>query len=101
MLGEHEVWPAEAETLPQAERETIMAKLWDTLTRKLPWNSREFCVASAKAIKENRNIGGCSLNICCVVLEEFKSSPRVMMELFQSREAMADAKMLHMLFCGD
>ena len=51
MLGEHEVWPAEAETLPQAERETIMAKLWDTLTRKLPWNSREFFVASANAIK--------------------------------------------------
>ena len=44
------MWPAEAETLPQAERETIMAKLWDTLTRKLPWNSREFFVASAKAM---------------------------------------------------
>ena len=54
MLGEHEAWPPEAETLPPVERETVMARLWGTLARNLvPGNgTRGFFVASAKAMKE-------------------------------------------------
>ena len=53
MLGEHEVWPPEAETLPPVERETMMTRLWGTLSRNLvPGNGTGFFVASAKAMKE-------------------------------------------------
>jgi hypothetical protein len=35
LMGSDEVWPAEAETLPQAARETMMAKLFGTLSVKV------------------------------------------------------------------
>ena len=52
LLGEHEEWPPEAATLPRAERETMMARLWGTLARTTPGNGTGFFAASAKAIKE-------------------------------------------------